>query len=75
MGADICIILGQKVVSANKYGKIATASFYVAIFFTAFNINKTISYALLILTVLLNLLAFANYFIIFAHEKDTRDKV
>lgn len=53
------------VVPANKYGKIATISFYVAIISILIKISPIISKILLIGTVIINMVAFLNYFIIF----------
>ncbi len=70
---EIVMILGggylycfknKKIIPANKFGKIATASFYIAIFFVAFNINEVISKLFLNITVFLHLLALINYLII-----------
>lgn len=53
----------KTVIPANKYGKVATVSFYVAILAIAFNVNKIISYILITLTVILTIIAFINYLI------------
>ncbi|MGF7059598.1 CDP-diacylglycerol--glycerol-3-phosphate 3-phosphatidyltransferase [Brassicibacter mesophilus] len=69
---EACMIIGalflyysvdKTVIPANKYGKIATISFYIAIFALAFNINQTISFVFVLLAVGLTIVAFINYFI------------
>lgn len=62
------------VIPANKYGKIATVSFYIGIIAIAFEINNVISYILITLAVSLTLLAFINYMINFRKTKLMIDK-
>lgn len=53
------------VVPANKFGKIGTISFYVAIISIIIKLPLLFSKILLISTVIINMVAFINYFIIF----------
>ncbi|NLY66203.1 MAG: CDP-diacylglycerol--glycerol-3-phosphate 3-phosphatidyltransferase [Tissierellia bacterium] len=72
---EILMILGgiilylfkeKRVLPSNKYGKIATVSFYAAILSIIFKISSPILIKLLFFTtVILNLLAFTNYLKIF----------
>lgn len=55
--------MDRTVIPANKYGKIATLSFYVAIMVVAFEINEILSYVFITATVGLTLFAFTNYLI------------
>ncbi|MBE6082179.1 MULTISPECIES: CDP-diacylglycerol--glycerol-3-phosphate 3-phosphatidyltransferase [Tissierellales] len=50
--------------SANKFGKIATFSFYVAVFSILFDFPQIVSQGLIGLTVVLNIFAFFSYFTI-----------
>ncbi len=51
----------EAVIPANKYGKIATFSLYAAVLSIVFKVPMTLSFILLIITVVLNLIAFVNY--------------
>lgn len=62
----------KTVIPANKYGKIATVSFYITILSIAFNVNELISYGLIILTILLTIIAFINYTIGFKAINQTK---
>lgn len=53
----------KTVIPANKYGKIATVSFYIAILSIAFISNKLLNYLLISGAVCLTILAFVNYLI------------
>lgn len=64
----------KKVVPANKYGKVATVSFYVAIIAISFEINKIISLLLIVTAVVLALIAFINYMIDFKKQNLMVDK-
>lgn len=59
----------ETVIPANKYGKIATLSFYVAILSVAFKVPTMLSYFLIILAVALTIFAFINYLNDFRHIK------
>ncbi|AFS77891.1 CDP-diacylglycerol--glycerol-3-phosphate 3-phosphatidyltransferase PgsA [Gottschalkia acidurici 9a] len=70
-GGIFLYYFGDKtVIPANKFGKIATISFYVAIFIVATNISSILSLVLISLTVVLTIIAFINYFMDFtqAHK-------
>lgn len=51
----------KTVIPANKYGKIATIAFYIAILAVAFNFPETLNLILVIVAVILTLIAFTNY--------------
>jgi cardiolipin synthase len=82
---EICMILGggllylhgnKKVIPANKFGKIATLFFYASMLSIVFNFSDEISKLLLLLTVILNIVAFYNYLRIFiVINKDDMDTV
>ncbi|MTI65120.1 MAG: CDP-diacylglycerol--glycerol-3-phosphate 3-phosphatidyltransferase [Firmicutes bacterium] len=64
LGGIFLYYCGDKtVIPANKYGKVATVSFYIAILSIAFHLNKIFSYALIILAVIITIIAFINYVI------------
>lgn len=66
VGASLLYLFkGNTVVPANIYGKAATASFYIAVFSLILNFNQSLIKLLFSTTVVLNLIAFLNYFIIF----------
>lgn len=80
---EILMILGgfilylfkeKRVLPSNKYGKIATVSFYAAILSIVFKIPSiTLTKLLIFTTVALNLLAFINYLKIFlSRDKDNQ---
>ncbi len=60
-GSYLYCFRDRKIVSADKFGKIATASFYLAVFFVIFNINPSINSLLLSIMVIFHLLALTNY--------------
>lgn len=66
--------MNKTVVPANKLGKIATISFYIAIITVAFEVNKIISYVLISTAVIITIIAFINYFINFNKTKIMIDK-
>lgn len=68
-GFIIYLFKEKRVLPSNKYGKIATVSFYTAILSIVFKIPSiTFVNLLIITTVALNILAFLNYFKIFLSE-------
>lgn len=81
---EIAMILGSGfiyfsyenvVVPANKYGKVGTFSFYVAIISIIIKLPVLVSKVFLICTVIVNMVAFINYFIIFLSvRKEKRTK-
>lgn len=64
-GAALYLFEGKQVLPSNKYGKIATMSFYAATLSIVFRLPRTISQSLFFITVILNIIAFVNYFIIY----------
>lgn len=72
LGGGLLYLRREKVViPSNIYGKIATFSFYAAIMSIVFKSPSYISTFLLIITVLLNLIAFFNYLMIFLNKANT----
>lgn len=71
-GFFIYLFKEKRVLPSNKYGKIATVSFYAAILSIVFKLPwPTLINGLIITTVTLNILAFLNYFKIFlSNDKD-----
>lgn len=62
IGGLILYFFEQKtVIPADKYGKIATISFYIAILSVAFKAPALLSYFLVTLAVTLTIIAFINY--------------
>lgn len=61
-GAILYLFKGNQVLPSNKYGKIATASFYAAALSIIFHLPQGLSKGLFLGTVVLNILAFFNYF-------------
>jgi len=55
--------VNKTVIPANRYGKIATISFYVAIIAIAFDAYQILSYLLIIITIVLTIIAFINYLV------------
>lgn len=64
-GVILFTFKGKQVLPADKYGKIATTSFYLAILSVIFKTPFVVIKTLFILTVALNIIAFLNYLIIF----------
>ncbi|WP_069649980.1 CDP-diacylglycerol--glycerol-3-phosphate 3-phosphatidyltransferase [Caloranaerobacter ferrireducens] len=62
-GLFLYYFVDKTVIPANKYGKIATVSFYIAILSIAFKVNKLISFLLVSVAVVLTIVAFINYLI------------
>lgn len=65
---------GKQVLPADKYGKIATTSFYLAILSVIFKTPIIIIKTFFILTVILNIIAFLNYLIIFLSMDNKKAK-
>ncbi|WIV11449.1 CDP-diacylglycerol--glycerol-3-phosphate 3-phosphatidyltransferase [Proteiniborus sp. MB09-C3] len=64
----------KTLIPANKFGKIATIAFYVAILSIAFNFPETINFLLILIAVVLTLIAFINYFFGFKEvRKDNKN--
>ena len=64
-GFILYLFKGNQVLPADKFGKIATVSFYIAILSVVFKVPYIIVKTLFIITVSLNIIAFINYFIIY----------
>jgi cardiolipin synthase len=64
-GLILYLFKGNQVLPANKFGKIATVSFYIAILSVIFKIPHIFKKTLFIITVTLNIVAFLNYMIIY----------
>ena len=73
-GATLYFFKDKQVVASNKYGKIATLSFYAAALSVVFKLPEIISIMLFIITVLLNIIAFINYLIIFIKIRNNINK-
>ncbi|GFN36075.1 CDP-diacylglycerol--glycerol-3-phosphate 3-phosphatidyltransferase [Tepidimicrobium xylanilyticum] len=74
-GFMLYLLKDKKVLPSNKYGKIATFSFYVAILSIVFKFpDPNITKILILVTVVLNMLAFINYLIIFL-SKDSKNYI
>ncbi|WP_352419685.1 CDP-diacylglycerol--glycerol-3-phosphate 3-phosphatidyltransferase [Proteiniborus sp.] len=73
-GFFLYCFVDKTVIPANKYGKIATIAFYVAILSIAFKFPETINFILVLVAVLLTLTAFINYLIGFKKvRKDNKN--
>lgn len=65
-GVILYLFKGNKVVPSNKFGKIATVSFYAAVLSIVFKFPYySITKILIVATVSLNLIAFINYLLIY----------
>lgn len=74
-GAVLYLFKGNQVLPSNKYGKIATLSFYTATLSVVFHLPNLLSRVLFIITVVLNLLAFINYFIIYLTMRNNSSEI
>lgn len=72
-GVILYLFKGKQVLPSNKYGKIATLSFYAATLSIVFKLPSIISKSLFFVTVALNIIAFINYLIIFIKMKHNTD--
>lgn len=66
---------GKQVIPSNRYGKIATVSFYAATLSIVFNISTKLSEILFIVTVILNILAFINYLKIYLSKRNNIEEI
>lgn len=74
-GFVLYLLKGNKVLPSNKFGKIATISFYATILSIVFNVPyESLTKLLIIATVVLNILAFINYLIIYL-SKDNKNYI
>ncbi|WP_313757060.1 CDP-diacylglycerol--glycerol-3-phosphate 3-phosphatidyltransferase [Tissierella sp.] len=69
-GTILYLFKGKQVLPSNRYGKIATLSFYAATLSIVFRLPSIISRTLFFLTVTLNIIAFINYFIIYTKMRN-----
>lgn len=68
-GGILYLYKGKQVVPSNKFGKIATVSFYAATLSVVFKISPELSELLFIVTVVVNILAFINYLNIYINKR------
>lgn len=61
--------MDKTVIPANKYGKLSTFTFYVAIFIVVLDISSYLNYTMISIAVFIALLAFCNYLIGFKKIK------
>jgi len=71
-GVILYFFRGKQVLPSNKYGKIATFSFYTAALSVVFKLPVVVSRTLFIITVALNIIAFINYLIIFMNMSNNK---
>jgi len=74
-GSILYLFKGNQVLPSNRYGKIATVSFYIAALSVVFKFPEILSKTLFVLTVSLNLLAFINYLIIYLSMGHNTEKI
>ncbi|WP_025642668.1 CDP-diacylglycerol--glycerol-3-phosphate 3-phosphatidyltransferase [Schnuerera ultunensis] len=74
-GFILYLLKEKKVLPSNKYGKIATVSFYTAILSIVFKFpSPNVTKLLILTTVILNILAFINYLVIYL-SKDSKNYI
>lgn len=61
-GVKFYLLDKRIIIPANKYGKIATATFYVAIILITFNFNETLNNILIMVATISTLIAFISYY-------------
>lgn len=71
-GGVLYLFKGKQVLASNKYGKIATVSFYAATLSIVFGLGEIASKGLFFITVVLNILAFINYLLIYVKMRDNK---
>lgn len=64
-GGILYLFKGGQVLPSDKFGKIATMSFYAATLSVVFKLPSLLSTILFIITVMFNLIAFVNYLLIY----------
>lgn len=69
-GGILYLFKGRQVLPSDKFGKIATISFYAATLSVVFGLPSIISTILFIVTVIFNLIAFINYLLIYLKIED-----
>lgn len=65
----------KKVIPANKFGKLATISFYIAIISVILSLSQIIINTLFYITIFVHILAFLKYLSIFKDVMTNKDKV
>lgn len=71
-GGILYLFKGNQVLPSNKYGKLATVSFYAATLSVVFKLGDIASKGLFLITVVLNILAFINYLLIYLKIRDNK---
>lgn len=69
-GAVLYLLKGGQVLPSDKFGKIATMSFYAATLSVVFGLPSLVSTILFTVTVIFNLIAFVNYLLIYLKMED-----
>lgn len=69
-GGILYLFKGRQVLPSDKFGKIATVSFYTATLSVVFGLSRFISIMLFVVTVAFNLIAFVNYLLIYIKMQD-----
>lgn len=69
-GAVLYLLKGRQVLPSDKFGKIATISFYAATLSVVFGMPSLVSTILFTVTVIFNLIAFVNYLLIYLEMED-----
>ncbi|NMB26446.1 MAG: CDP-diacylglycerol--glycerol-3-phosphate 3-phosphatidyltransferase [Tissierellia bacterium] len=74
-GFILYLFKDNQVLPSNKFGKIATVSFYMAILSVVFKAPYIFIKILFVITVTLNLIAFINYLIIYLSMRNKRSSL
>ena len=74
-GFILYLFKDNQVLPSNKFGKIATVSFYMAILSVVFKVPYIFRKILFVITVILNLIAFINYLIIYLSMRNKRSSL
>lgn len=69
-GGILYLFKGRQVLPSDKFGKIATISFYAATLSVIFRFPRIVSTVLFVVTVIFNLIAFVNYLSIYLKMND-----
>ena len=69
-GGILYLFKGGQVLPSDKFGKVATLSFYAATLSVVFGLPSLMSTVLFTLTVVFNLIAFINYLLIYIKMED-----
>lgn len=71
-GGILYLFKGNQVLPSNKYGKLATVSFYAATLSVVFKLGEIATKGLFFITVVLNIMAFINYLSIYLKIRDNK---